>query len=161
MLTMRPGELQPVRAELTHTGVKLRHLHEYLFLNNVLPSFKRLSTFWCRHTTAGLMDLLIKLEHRQVRNPNPNGAIEEGDVGMVPRSDEEYEVWLEREFEGGADLEFKLDKESILASQRWMAGERVWHGVSGVKMTQGDIGLGGIWGGGGVLIFAYVVAFCI
>ncbi|GMH90170.1 hypothetical protein TrST_g12929 [Triparma strigata] len=109
------------------TGLMIQHLHEFLFAENMgLPAFKTdpPSAFFCRHSTAGVMDFLIKIGFLEAFIPQ--GSFEEGEGG-VPRSDEEYEIWLEKHIYGGDEGgEFKLDRESIRALQRWMASENFW-----------------------------------
>mmetsp|Transcript_20057 Transcript_20057/g.37411 ORF Transcript_20057/g.37411 Transcript_20057/m.37411 type:complete len:182 (-) Transcript_20057:86-631(-) len=109
------------------TGLMIQHLHEFLFAENMgLPTFKTdpPSAFFCRHSTAGVMDFLIKIGFLEAFIPQ--GSFEEGEGG-VPRSEEEYEIFLEKHIHGGDEgEEFKLDRESIRALQRWMASESFW-----------------------------------
>ncbi|GMH92730.1 hypothetical protein TrVE_jg12062 [Triparma verrucosa] len=118
------------------TGLMIQHLHEFLFAENMgLPAFKTdpPSAFFCRHSTAGVMDFLIKIGFLEAFIPQ--GSFEEGEGG-VPRSDEEYEIWMEKHIHGGDEGgEFKLDRESIRALQRWMASENFWQEVRDGNIT--------------------------
>ncbi|GMH83886.1 hypothetical protein TrVE_jg5459 [Triparma verrucosa] len=115
-----PGYQKPNMSRDPH----ITDLHEFLYKNNCLPDFKNQSKFWCRYTTSGFMEFLVKinfLSHMELRRKSI----------IIPRSEEEFEAYLVNNVNNNVTYQpsqVKLDKATTIAVQRWLNSFQLWYG---------------------------------